>query len=145
MKMRNDFVTNSSSSSYVIAYRKMPELDNETLHKYPWLKGYGELLEKTLLAEGDCSDTTKGKIAKTKEELDQLFIDRYGWGNDKSVEDVIAHDDEGMYERYEEMRKHVENGFNILFKNIDNDDDVYMIILANMAKDNENLVILEDE
>lgn len=145
MKVRNGFVTNSSSSSYVIAYRKMPELDDETLHKYPWLKGYGELLEKTLLAEGDCSDTTEGSIANTKEELDQLFIDRYGWSKDKTVEDVIAHDDEGMYEHYEEMRKYVESGFNILFKSIDNNDDVYMTILDNMAKDNDNLVILEGE
>lgn len=145
MKVRNGFVTNSSSSSYVIAYRKMPELDDETLHKYPWLKGYGKLLERALLVEGNYSDTTEGRVARTKEELDYLFIDEYGWGNDKSVKDVIAHDDEGMYERYEEMCKYVEGGFNILFKNIDNNDDVYMIILAEMAKDNENLVILEDE
>lgn len=61
MKIREDFVTNSSSSSYVIAYKASPNFDEETIQRYPILKGFTTVLESVLLAANDYGDTTEGE------------------------------------------------------------------------------------
>lgn len=78
MKIRNDYVTNSSSSSYVIAYKSLPEIDEETLKKYPFLKNYGKLIETVLFTGGD-NETNAGTVSRTKEEYDEiLFLNTVG-------------------------------------------------------------------
>lgn len=98
MKIRSDYVTNSSSSSYVIAYRSLPKFDEETIVKYPFLENYGKLIEKVLFTAGD-NDTTEGEVARTKEEYDKWFLDRYSWRN-FTLEELLE-DDQWLRERYE--------------------------------------------
>lgn len=142
MKIRNDFVTNSSSSSYVIAYRSLPEFDDETLVKYPFLKNYGKMIEKVLFAAGD-NDTTEGEVSRTKEEYDKWFLDEYSWKN-TTIEELLE-EDRWLKARYNKAVEYLEKGFNILFKSVDYNDEYCANMLEELAKDADNFVILEDE
>lgn len=143
MKIRSDYVTNSSSSSYVIAYRSLPEFDEETLAKYPFLKSYGELIKKVLFAEGD-NDTTAGEVAHTKEEYDQWFLSTYSWWRNNTLEEILE-DDRWLRDRYNKAIEYLGKGFNILSKDVDYNDEYCVNILQELAKDEDNFVILEDE
>lgn len=142
MKIRTSFVTNSSSSSYVVAYRSVPEFDEETLVKYPFLKTYGQLIEKVLFTAGN-NDTTSGEVTRTKEEYDKWFLDYYGW-RDQTIEDLL-NDDPWCKQRYDKAVEYLEKGFNILSKSVDYNDEYCMVMFHELAKDKDNFVILEDE
>ncbi|MCM1500682.1 MAG: hypothetical protein NC124_19645 [Clostridium sp.] len=143
MKIRADYITNSSSSSYVIAYKILPEIDEDTLAKYPFLKNYGKLIEKVLFTEGD-NDTTAGTVSRTKEEYDKNFIDEYGWKKDQTLEDILQ-DEEWLTNRYNKAIEYLEKGFNILDKSVDYNDTYCQNMIRELAEDKNNFVILEDE
>ena len=143
MKIRSDYVTNSSSSSYVIAYKTLPEIDEETLAKYPFLKNYGKLIEKVLFTAGD-NDTTAGTVSRTKEEYDKNFIDYYGWRENNTVESILE-DDEYLSDTYNQAIEYLEKGFNILSKSVDYNDAYCVNMIHELAEDKDNFVILEDD
>lgn len=143
MKIRYSFVTNSSSSSFVIAYRSLPEIDEETLKKYPFLKNYGKMIETVLFTEGE-NDTTAGKVFRTKEEYDEYIVDWYGWGKQSTIEQILE-DEDYPRDAYNEAIEYIEKGFNILQKSVDYCDDYCACMLRELAKDKDNFVILEDD
>ena len=143
MKIRSDYVTNSSSSSYVIAYKTLPEIDKETLAKYPFLKNYGKLIETVLFTEGD-NDTTAGVVSRTKEEYDKNFVSEYGWKKDSTVESILE-DDDYLTDMYNRAVEYLEKGFNFLDKRVDYNDTYCSNMIKELAEDKENFVILEDD
>lgn len=142
MKTRVDFVTNSSSSSYVIAYRKPPQIDEETLARYPFIRLYAKMIEGIVSCE-NCEDTKKGKVFAKKEEYDKWFLDYHGWA-DKTLEEILE-EEPGLKKAYDKVIKYFEDGFSILHKDIDRNDDGLMDLIDTIGEDNEDFVILNNE
>jgi hypothetical protein len=145
-KYRCDFVTNSSSSSFIIAYKTLPEIDEETMKKYPFLKHYGEFMEKALFSDGDsygCWETDKGEIYRSIEEWNEYIIDNWGWSKEPTLETIIE-GDTWVSNMYNKAKTYLEKGYNILYKNVDYSDE-HCIMMIESLDDGENFIVLEGE
>lgn len=142
MKIRADFVTNSSSSSYIIAYKSFPVVDDETTSKYPWVAVIADRMFEFI------SENREEAIMITDvEDLDDYIVSEYGWGLNKvhkDVEDVLEYEGEYLQQMYKKVVDSLNEGFKIMIKGVPYSDHLTEELLRALTADKDNFRIIDD-
>lgn len=124
MKVRNGFVSNSSSSSFIIGVKNFEGIKNENIPS--WI---AKLLDKVF------SSVMNGEQIKTIEALDKYIMDQYGWGED-TLESVLD-DDEYVKTQYDKMAMAIRNGYIAIKHNVDYSDQSLSEGFSSLPKEDQ--------
>lgn len=144
MKVRSDFVTNSSSSSFVIAFKETM-IDEDTLAKYPFLKLITGMPQLIFNATGDY-ETEEATIFNSKEEVDNYFVGEYGFGDYNTIEKILEGEEgSSMPDEYNACIEYLNKGYSCAIKRIGYGDGSLVDIMRKFADGNDNFIIVEEE
>jgi hypothetical protein len=135
MKLRYEFVTNSSSSSYLLAYKPVPDMGNDALQNVI------ERMMYLILSAGDnWGETSSGEYFFKKEEFDEYLKEEWGWTGD-TVEEIAG--EEFSSDLYRECLNTFESGGHLIVKDVGYGDPVTRQVINGLVEANIGLTILD--
>lgn len=141
MKIRTDFVTNSSSSSFIVAYKTPDNIEEDIIKRYPFIKHYQKLIDFIIDADSNF-DTDAGVLFKTREHWDEYIVENYSWG-DKTTLDAILNDSDWLKKVYDDVVKYLANGYAVFRKYVGYTDESLSELIDDLARDNDDFIIID--
>ena len=131
MKIRSDFVTNSSSSSYIIAYRNISDIKTDDVKVQKLIDVYNHLV-KVLFTGDECD------VIRTVDELNEYYLSIYSYGD--TTLDEFLRDNDWISSRYYNHKRLMEDGYQITNISIEYSDEYFGEIL-DLLDDGENIIV----
>jgi hypothetical protein len=125
-KQRLSFVTNSSSSSFILAVKDEGFLSSGA-------SSLEKLVKKLLFDDA--------REFRTKEDLDEYFADNYMYGTD-DLQEFLA-ENEWERERYNEWLDYINHGYIIVDRTVDYSEETLSQLLQEIP-DGENIIMIEE-
>ena len=143
MKYRKGFVTNSSSSSFVIAYKDISTMFETNKTEFMYLKKINKLLEDKLILVDEDSwyGSYEGIVLSNKTSVKNYFIEHFV-GKEMTLNKYFKQYPSRKND-YDNMINYIEQGYKIIIKEVNNCDIELFDFIKNMS-DNKNFIIIDE-
>jgi hypothetical protein len=143
LKIRTDFVTNSSSSSYIMAFKnpKSELITEDELNKLnPVIKN---VIKNALSAYSNILDKAKYNFT-SKEEFEKYLIKNYGYTDNSTIEALLKEEGQWFKNYYNQGIDYINKGYAISKFEIDYNDESMSEFLNDIC-DGENIIMVEKD
>lgn len=142
MKVRGDFVTNSSSSSFIVGFKCYSDSTDDKYSKF-----FSKVINMILESEGNCYETSPAKIYNNLHELRKGFYKDYkNWSsNEHDSLDEMLTNNEWMKKEYDACVETLEKGYSVAIKSIDYSDDVLEDMIRELPCITDDFILVKTE